>query len=281
MLSSLEIAVLVDADAMAMQNIDHAERVLSLVNCLPAEDHGTDFSRVRPWCLDNCSALYRQTIILSQLMEPSLLGLFHRHCRNHAGKLRIRAVAEHGTASTLDVPVKQLFQRLNCESLATSDDTRLAYFVKVVLPKLENGNQDQTILFMQSYYDFVKVRNLMVERNIPFVAVHEYSRTSEVSRSRSRFFRKQKPILLYSGRAHFFFRYALRGAQHVVFYSLPDHDHFYSEIVGFLGEATLNGDTTTATALFTRYDQLALERIVGSASATCMLQASKEAFVLF
>ena len=87
----------------------------SLLNRLPAEDHGTDFSRVRPWFLDNQAALYRQTIVLSSLMEPQVCGLFHRKCRSHAGKVRIRAVAEQGTCSTLDVPVKQLFQRLHCD----------------------------------------------------------------------------------------------------------------------------------------------------------------------
>jgi hypothetical protein len=34
--------------------------------------------------------------------------------------------------------------------------------------------------------------------------ISEYSRDSEVSRGRSRFFHGQKDILLYSGRAHFF-----------------------------------------------------------------------------
>jgi hypothetical protein len=41
------------------------------------------------------------------------------------------------------------------------------------------------------------------------VFVSEYSRDSEISRGRSRFFHGQKDILLFSGRAHFF-RYAAR-----------------------------------------------------------------------
>ena len=90
------------------------------MNLLPAEDHGTDFSRVRPWFLDNQAALYRQTIVLSGLMEPQVCGLFHRKCRSYAGKVRIRAVAEQGTCSTLDVPVKQLFQRLHCDRYVTT-----------------------------------------------------------------------------------------------------------------------------------------------------------------
>ena len=101
-----------------------------------------------------------------------------------------------------------------------------------------------------------------------------------MSRSRSRFFRGQKPILLYTGRAHFFYRYKLRGARHLVFYGLPDHDHFYTEILGFLAEATLNGDATSSTSLFTRYDQFALERITGAPLARRMLSGGKGAFLI-
>ena len=66
-----------------------------------------------------------------------------------------------------------------------------------------------------------------------------------------------------------------------MFYGLPDHDHFYAEIASFLAEATLNGDATSATALFTRYDQFALERVTGAAHARRMLAATKDAHILY
>ena len=69
--------------------------------------------------------------------------------------------------------------------------------------------------------------------------------------------------------------------RHLVFYGLPDHDHFYAEIATFLAEATLNGDTTSSTALFTRYDQFALERIAGVPNARRMLMAAKDAHILY
>lgn len=43
-------------------------------------------------------------------------------------------------------------------------------------------------------------------------------------------------MLLYTERAHFFFRLAIRGASVVIFYGLPDHKEFYNEVLSGLGE---------------------------------------------
>ena len=43
-----------------------------------------------------------------------------------------------------------------------------------------------------------------------------------MSRARSRFFRGQVPLLLYTGRAHYFMRFQIRGAHHVILGGLPD-----------------------------------------------------------
>jgi len=53
-----------------------------------------------------------------------------------------------------------------------------------------------------------------------------------VSRARARFFRGQVPLLVYTGRAQFFFRHKLRGARHLVLYGLPEGcGQLYCELV--------------------------------------------------
>lgn len=41
-------------------------------------------------------------------------------------------------------------------------------------------------------------------------------------------------MLLYTGRAHFFNRYCIRGIHHLIFYSLPECPQFYPEMVNLL-----------------------------------------------
>lgn len=51
-LSSIELLLIDQLDALAMQNWTHLTHVLELCNVLPKEAHGADFARVREWCLD-------------------------------------------------------------------------------------------------------------------------------------------------------------------------------------------------------------------------------------
>ncbi|GKV00419.1 hypothetical protein SLEP1_g13106 [Rubroshorea leprosula] len=61
----------------------------------------------------------------------------------------------------------------------------------------------------------------------------------------------------------------------MIIYSLPERKEFYPEIVNMLEES----DEATCTVLFSRFDQLRLERIVGSASAKQMVKSEKGVFV--
>jgi hypothetical protein len=189
--------------------------------------------------------------------------------------------------------------------------------------------------------------------------ISEYSRDSEISRGRSRFFHGQKDIMLYSGRAHFFRymnqtkrqkrynalnrhsfflfmlalfdnififfvlnltflllfffccrRYQIRGAKHIIFYSLPEYALFYAEYVNMLtrdasaaaagedegdegaagrynntsgsgsgGSGDLGMESVSCLVLFTPYERMALERIVGPKRCAHMLNASQSTFM--
>lgn len=92
-------------------------------------------------------------------------------------------------------------------------------------------------------------------------------------------------------------RFHIRGAQHVIFYSLPEYAHFYSEYVNMLsarseskqggkGQGRGGGSggsdedvKISCLVLYTAYERMALERIVGAKRCAHMLAASKSTFV--
>lgn len=68
---------------------------------------------------------------------------------------------------------------------------------------------------------------------------------------------------------------------HIIFYSLPEYATFYPELVNMLSEAAQGGleADTSCTVLFTRYEKMALERIVGAKRAAHMLKSAKATFM--
>ncbi|KAI7746597.1 hypothetical protein M8C21_010208 [Ambrosia artemisiifolia] len=80
--------------------------------------------------------------------------------------------------------------------------------------------------------------------------------------------------MLYTERAHFFYRYKIRGIQNLIIYSLPERKEFYPEIVNMLDES----QSMNCTVLFTRFDILRLERIVGAGPAKRMVNSDKRIF---
>jgi hypothetical protein len=65
--------------------------------------------------------------------------------------------------------MRQLFHRVAVPSGLPADvgDARFAFFRKQMLPLLlGRGAQKRTVIFVASYFDFVRVRNLLHE-NVP------------------------------------------------------------------------------------------------------------------
>jgi U3 small nucleolar RNA-associated protein 25 len=75
----------------------------------------------------------------------------------------------------------------------------------------------------------------------------------------------------------------MRGAHNIVFYSLPEYAHFYPELVNLLedgdGSGSGSGSGTSCLTLFTQYERMALERLVGAARAAHMLASKKHTFM--
>ena len=285
-LSSVEVVVADQADAMLMQNWEHVEYIFEHLNLQPKEAHGCDFSRVRDWYLDGNARYLRQTILFSSFNFPSLNRLHSCHMLNVAGKVKYSR-EEGGAMIDLDISTRQTFSRLDVKSPVTEPDDRFKYFTAAILPSLTKqakrsaGAGQGVLIYLPSYADFVRVRNYLANsadaQDISFGSISEYTTVRDVARARSHFFSGRHSVLLYTERAHHFRRYHLKGVRRVVMYGLPENPIFYKEVVGgFLGSsitsAMLNARETSVRIMFSRLDALKLERIVGTGRLLQMLK---------
>jgi U3 small nucleolar RNA-associated protein 25 len=223
-----------------------------------------------------------------------------------------------GTINDVYVSAKQVFLHIplptsgenelrGTNMVEEAEERRFLYFKDQVLAPILRLKQARTMIVTPSYLDFVRVRNYLIEQECNAAYLSEYSSESDIARARSNFFQGVRDILLYSGRAHFFRRFKIRGARHVVFYSLPEYPNFYSEMVNMLAanyddsiglkkkaenedddgygsvpqDKGLQLQEMSSLVMFTDFERMALERIVGTKKTQLMLISEKNTFVFF
>nr|KJB53755.1 hypothetical protein B456_009G003500 [Gossypium raimondii] len=273
-LSSIEVVIIDHADVISLQNWSFLTSVFERLNHIPSKQHGTNVMRIRPWYLDGFARFYRQTIILGYYLNPDMNALFNHHCVNYQGK--VKSVCEHrGVLPKVLSQVRQIYERFDASSIADVDDARLEYFEKKVFPKIKDSDQGGIMLFASSYFEFVRLRNFLKSQNASFCLLGDYTNQKDISRARVWFFEGKRKIMLYTERIHFYRRYKIRGIRNLIIYSLPERKEFYYEIVNMLE----GSDDLACTVLFSQYDKLQLERIVGTAPAKRMIKSEKGVFV--
>lgn len=294
-LSSIEVLIVDQMDVISMQNWDHLQFVLSHLNKIPKQSHDTDFSRVKHWYLDGRAANLRQSVLLSAYDAPEMRSLYSRSLVNVAGKMRTmqdaKRLGERGVMDQVRPGIRQSFIRFDCANLQIEHDLRFQYLTQKTLPNLLKSalSAQRTLIFIPSYFDFVRVSDHFEQQQLSYVSISEYSSGKEIAKARQQFHSGKRSFLLVTERFHFYRRYVLRGAQTVVFYALPDHEQYFSEVVSFPfanstsivealrgdGEAGTDTDDVSVQALYSRYDLLRLQRIVGDKTARRMVEEER------
>lgn len=284
-LSSIEMLVVDQLDAVQMQSWENLTHIFKHANLMPQESHGCDFSRIRSWYLDQKAKLLRQTILVSAYTTPEMSNLFSKQCSNVGGKLRCRPEYK-GTMSSIGARLRQVYMRLPPVSFDRESNERFNYFVNALLPGLLRGaSHEGTLVFIPSYFDFVRVRNYMEKHDHSFVVLSEYTSQSQVSRGRTYFADGRSKIMLYTQRLHHFRRFNIKGCKNIVFYGLPDNPRFYQEIVRFLArtvvEKGIDPDLLRVQVIYSKWDSLKLERVVGTNRVGALVEGLNDMYEFF
>ena len=161
----------------------------------PREQHGTDLGkallkridlivlkleifiagRVRLWALNGYSPHYRQNLIFSSVALPEAAALFSRRGTNFAGKVRVEnAVATSATTvCRVVVQLPQAFHRFPTTAAAQSADDRFHFFTKKIIPQYRDALMSNTLIYIPSYYDYVRLRNFLHKEDYNFGQVQQ------------------------------------------------------------------------------------------------------------
>jgi len=285
-LSSIEILIMDRTDVFLMQNWSHVLHIIQHLHKQPRESRGVDFSRVRLSNLNGYSKFYRQTIVFSSILTPEMRTIFNGSCRNFEG--RIFATNEKrdaiGALARVIVALPHAFQRFQCENLVNECEKRFEYFIQKILPQYADSSMTGTLIYVPSYFDYVRLRNYMKKNDstLSYVQICEYTSDKKVSRARDLFFHGDKHFLLYTERFHFYHRYRIKGIKNLIFYQLPTYPHFYNEMCNaMLDDSDKGGDKQlTCAILYSRFDALRLAGVLGHEKASELLNSEKNVHML-
>ena len=281
-LASIELLIMDQMELFLAQNWDHLLYMMDHLHLQPQSRQNTDFSRVRSWCLNGWSKFYRQSLLFSSYDLPEFRSLFNNRCRNFAGKVRTANVVKIGSIRHVMLEVPQIFHRIEVKSLETSFDTRFEYFTNTILPQFKSATMAHCMIYVPSYFDYVRIRNYFKKEDVNFTQICEYTKDNKISRARTLFYHGGAHMLLYSERAHFFRRMRIKGVRHIVMYQPPMWNNFYPEMVNLMHEINQNPNddvvknAMSATILYTKYDILQLSAIVGHENVAKMLASKKQ-----
>nr|CAI5821826.1 unnamed protein product [Callosobruchus analis] len=280
-LASIELLIFDQTEVFLMQNWDHILHILNHIHLQPKDSHGTDFSRVRIWSLNGWSKYYRQTLIFSSLVLPEINAIFNKRCLNYAGKVRVNNPIELGSIGQVAVQLPHVFHRFDGQNAADAIDARFDFFLNKILPHHRESLLKQTLIFIPSYFDFVRIRNYFKREDIGFVQICEYSKEAKVARARDMFFHGDAHFLLYTERFHFFNRKRIKGIRHLLFYQPPVFPHFYYEMCNLMQNRKIGSNSNmSVTVMYSKYDVHQLSAIVGTEKAAKMIQSERRVHMM-
>jgi len=112
---------------------------------------------------------------------------------------------------------------------------RLDFFKRNLLGIVNRKKKRGVLVFLRSYLEYILVRNLLIREigalNINLLTFNEYTEFSEIKKKRAIIGKDPNQFILVTERFYYFYRYRIDNFSLIIFYSLPQNQEFYFEII--------------------------------------------------
>ena len=264
-LSSIEVMALYKPEVFLMQNWEHLEDILKVTNKIPKRDSVTsDFNRILDIYLEEKAENYRQHILITEFNNPFIMSILTRSKNIHGN---IRTVQNY--PSILAQNKLQRFYRFGVVDLKELHDRRFEYFTQDYWSKVKEELPQNTFIFVASYYEYVRLKSYFDENDPGVLCASEYTKKPDRQRAVAHVSRGTNTALCVTERLLYFRNPKFKNIGRVVFYSLPEFASHYTVLVENAAEAVV---------IYSKFDGMALQRIVGDKSASRLLKNSNDLF---
>ena len=234
-LSSIQILILDQAHIFMYQNTEHLEEVLKSTNKVPKSlDILNDINRIKDIYLEKLGKHFRQSIIVQNFRSMDIDYIIKEYCSvNYRGSIWINKTYDKNLLQehSLNRKIKITLRKLNTDSIDLVDDTRFNFFTKKLWQKLYENLPGYTIVFCSTYFEFVRVRSFLKNKNANVAFISEYSSNSDWMRNRAHFENGNKKFLLITERALFFDMVKIRFVRNIIFFSLPEWLKVFNDLM--------------------------------------------------
>ncbi|KAL9647883.1 hypothetical protein ABK040_008156 [Willaertia magna] len=277
-LSSVDICIVDRCEMLLMQNWEH---LIDLMNKLNEEQKNNftfdlDFDIIKEYLIHGFGSYFRQTLVFSGFMNPDINNLVTNYCKNMRGLVKVRNFYE-GVIRPITGKIPQIFERINCEDPEEIEEKRFNYFANTIFPRFKNSADGRFLIICSNYVDFVRLRNYFDQYNIPFQGVSEYS--TNYGKILGRFKSDDTTNYLIYTERHFYYhcpKLSQFDVNQIVFYNLPENAFIYQLWAEKAIKIKKDYPSCRILSLFTPFDALKLERIVGSKRCRILLSSDND-----
>ena len=164
------------------------------------------YKKCKFWSIKICyiddhdvAQFYRQNIIITKHQTPKIKQLFQQSCLNIFGRIKIQRKHNSILEKIITFIRQELYRFVRTENNDNNDDInqlRLDIYKKYMLPIFRNNKGIKTLIFVSSYYDFLRLRRLYKNvNNIKFLS--EYTTESDENKFRRQFLDETNENIMY------------------------------------------------------------------------------------
>eukprot|EP00792_Barthelona_sp_PAP020_P014085 TRINITY_DN9716_c0_g1_i1.p1 TRINITY_DN9716_c0_g1~~TRINITY_DN9716_c0_g1_i1.p1 ORF type:complete len:594 (+),score=179.24 TRINITY_DN9716_c0_g1_i1:59-1840(+) len=274
-LSSIQLVTVDLADFIEMQNWDHLISCFDKLSVRPDRiREGAKILRLRHYFIQENEQLmscFRQNIILSSFQFPKLLSLFKTYCRSHVGQIRTRTLGNNCTQYLPAGCSLHLHRLSKVDTVKESLEKRVDYLKDELLLPLGNTPQIKILLVVSTRVEFLMVKKMLDSIEANYLFLSEYWDRTERQSAWSRFTDLEVQILLISERYYFYHREKLRKFHSIVQVAPLQNPFLQQQLFESLSNSKSNSPKITI--LFTKYERLCLDRIIGYKETQALLNS--------